>query len=183
MTRWKMNGCASLGALLFCSDARTGSFYHSPLSVHAFTVASSALRSRLRLPIYPDLFEIFSGSGGDAWRSARKLAGIEAPRSLPTMGWMWVRPGAAALGGRISERDPSLRLIVQNRIYGSNCVDRRRSLRGRARRVGSVSGKTDGAQTCSRHCDAGANFASGDAGDPRAFAVSACLTGSCATGR
>src|SRR6266446_8166449 len=38
MMRWKMNGCASLGALLFCSDARTGSFYHSPVSVHAFTV-------------------------------------------------------------------------------------------------------------------------------------------------
>jgi hypothetical protein len=99
------------------------------------------------------------------------------------MGGMWVRPGAAALGGRISERDPSLRLIVQNRIYGSNCVDRRRSLRGRARRVGSVSGKTDGAQTGSRHCDPGANFASSDAGNPLAFAVSACLTGSCATGR
>ena len=99
------------------------------------------------------------------------------------MGWMWVRPGAAALGWRISERDPSLRLIVQNRIYGSNCVDRRRSLRDRARRVGSVSGKTDGAQTGSRRCDAGTNFANGDAGDPRGFAVSACLTGSCATGR
>ena len=94
-----------------------------------------------------------------------------------------MRPGAAALGRRISERDPSLRLIVQNRIYGSNCVDRRRSLRGRARRVGNVSGKTDGAQTCPRHCDAGANFVNGDAGDPLAFAVSACLTGSCATGR
>ena len=183
MTGWKMNGCASLGALLFCSDVRTGSFYHWPLSVHAFTVASSALRSRLRLPIYPNLFEIFSGSGGNAWRSVRKLAGIEAPRSLPTMGWMWVRPGAAALGGRISERDPSLRLIVQNRIYGSNCVDRRRSLRGRACRVGSVSGKTDGAQTGSHHCDPEANFVNGDAGDPRCFAVSACLTGSCATGR
>jgi len=57
----------------------------------------------LRLPIYPDLFEIFSGIGGDAWRSARQLAGIEAPRPLPTMGWMWVRPGAAALGRRIPE--------------------------------------------------------------------------------
>src|SRR5262249_53459415 len=103
MAPWKMNGCASLGALLFCSDGRTGPFYHSPLSVHAFADTSSALRSWLRLPVYPDLFEIFSGSGGDAWRSARQLAGIEAPRSLPTMGGMWVRPGAAALGGRISE--------------------------------------------------------------------------------
>src|SRR5262249_51737200 len=103
MARWKMNGCASVGALLFCSDARTGSFYHSPLSVHAFTAASSVLRAGLRLPIYADLFEIFSRSGGDTWRSARKLAGIEARRSLPAMGWMWVRPGAAALGGRISE--------------------------------------------------------------------------------
>src|SRR5215468_374186 len=45
MACWKMNGCASLGALLFCSDARTGPFYHSPLSVHAFAVAGSALRS------------------------------------------------------------------------------------------------------------------------------------------
>ena len=32
-------------------------------------------------------------------------------------------------------------------------MDCRRSLRGRARRVGSVSGKTDGAQTGSRQCD------------------------------
>ena len=91
---------------------------------------------------------------------------------------MWVRPGAAALGGRISERDPSLRLIVQNRIYGSNCVDCRRSLRDRARRVGSISGKTDGAQTGSHQCDPDpwANFVNGNTGDPRAFAVSACLT-------
>ena len=96
---------------------------------------------------------------------------------------MWVRPGAAALGGRISEWDPSLRLIVQNRIYGSNCVDRRRPLRGWARRMGNVSGKTDGAQTGSRYCDARTNFANGDPGDPRAFAVSACQTGSCATRR
>jgi hypothetical protein len=45
MARWKMNGCASLGALLFCSDARSGSFYHSPLSMHALTGTSFALRS------------------------------------------------------------------------------------------------------------------------------------------
>src|SRR4029077_21234375 len=99
------------------------------------------------------------------------------------MGWMWVRPGAAALGRRISEWDPSLRLIVQNRIYGSNFVDRFRYLGGWARRMGNVSGKTDGAQSGPRDCGAYANFANGDAGDPRAFAVSACHTGSCATGR
>jgi len=71
--------------------------------MHSFAAASSAVRSWLRLPVYPELFEIFSGSGGDPWRSARKLAGFEAPRSLPTMGWMRVRPGAAALGWRISD--------------------------------------------------------------------------------
>jgi hypothetical protein len=58
-----------------------------------------------------------------------------------------------------------------------------RSLRRGARAMGNVSGETDGAQTGSRHCDAWADFANGDAGDTRAFAVSACLTGSCATGR
>ena len=62
-------------------------------------------------------------------------------------------------------------------------MDRRRSLRGWARRMGNVSGKTDGAQTGSRHCDAWANFANGDAGDARAFAVSAFHAGSCATKR
>ena len=96
---------------------------------------------------------------------------------------MWVRPGAAALRGRISEPGPSLRLIVQNQIYGSNCMDCCRSLRRGARGMGNVSGKTDGAQTRSRHCVAWADFANDDAGDIGAFAVSACLTGSCATGR
>jgi len=180
---WKMNGCASLGALLFCSDAWTGSFYHSPLSVHAFAAASSALRAGLRLPIYPDLFKIFSGSGGDTWRSERQLAGVEAPRPLSAVGWMWVRPGAVELGGRISESGRSLRLIVQNQSYGSNCMDCCRSLRRRARAMGNVSGKTDDAQTGSRHCVDWASFANGNAGATRAFTVSACLTGSCTTGR
>src|SRR4029077_16594171 len=133
-------------------------------------------------PVYPDLFEIFSGSGGDAWCSARKLAGFEAPRSLPTVGRRWVRPGAVALGWRISERDPSLRLIVQNGIYGSNSVDCCRSLRSWPRRMGNVSGKTDGAPTRARPLNAWTNFASGDPDDPRAFAVSACHARSRATG-
>ena len=96
---------------------------------------------------------------------------------------MWVRPGAVALGGRISECDPSLRLIVQNQIYGSNCMDCCRSLRRGARAMGNVSGKADGAQTGSHHCVNWASFANGNAGDTRAFAVSAYLTGNCATGR
>jgi len=99
---WKMNGCASQGALLFCSDARTNSFCHSPLSVHAFAVAVSAVRPRFRLPIYPVLFEIFSGSGRDAWRRPRNLAWIKASCALPTLGWIWVRPRATAPGRRIS---------------------------------------------------------------------------------
>jgi len=70
---------------------------------HAFAVAFVALLVLTAVAGLPDLFEIFSGSGGDAWRSVRKLAGFEAPRSLPTMGWMRVRPGAAPLGRRISE--------------------------------------------------------------------------------
>jgi len=129
----------------------------------------------LRLPIYPDLFEIFSGSGGDAWRSARQLAGIEAPRSLPAMGWMRVRSSAAALGGRISESDPSLRLIVQNRIYGSNSVDCSRSLCSRARDMGNVSGQADGAETGSGYLLDQSTFGNGDPGDPHAFAVSGCF--------
>jgi len=129
----------------------------------------------MRLPIYPDLFEIFSGSGGDAWRSARQLAGVEAPRSLPAVGWMWVRPGAAALGGRISESDPSLRLIVQNRIYGSNSVDCSRSLCSRARHMGNLSGQADGPQTGSGCVFAQSNVGNDDPSDPHAFAVSGCF--------
>src|SRR6516225_1146974 len=129
----------------------------------------------MRLPIYPALFEILSGSGGDAWRSARQLAGIEAPRSLPSMGWMRVRPGAAALGGRISESDPSLRLIVQNRIYGSNSVDCSRSLCSRARHMGNLSGQADGAETGSGYLLAQSNFGNGDPSDPHACAVSGWL--------
>ena len=34
----------------------------------------------------PDLFGIFFGSSRGAWRPSRKLAGIEAPRSMPALG-------------------------------------------------------------------------------------------------
>ena len=129
-------------------DARAGSFHHSPLSMHAFAVASFALRSGLRLPLYADLFEIFSASDRDAWCSARQLAGIEAPRSLPTMGWMWDTTRCRRAGLADLKRDPSLRLIVQNQIYGSNCMDCRRFLCRGARGLGSVPGKADRAQTC-----------------------------------
>ena len=96
---------------------------------------------------------------------------------------MWVRPGAVELGGRISESGRSLRLIVQNQSYGSNCMDCCRSLRGRAGRMGNVSGEANGAQAGSRHRDAWANFPKNDTGDSTAFAVSACFTGAYATGR
>jgi hypothetical protein len=100
---WNMNCCASQGALLFCCDAGSDSSYYSHLSVDAFAVTWPALRCRLRLPIYADLLDIFSGSSGDAWRPPRKLVGTQAPGALSTLGWMWVRSGAAAPGGRVSK--------------------------------------------------------------------------------
>src|SRR5438552_2458242 len=45
IARWNMNGCVWQSALLSCFDARTGSFFHSHLSVHALAVAAYALRS------------------------------------------------------------------------------------------------------------------------------------------
>jgi hypothetical protein len=100
---WNMSCCASRGALLFCSNARPDSFYYSSLSVHAFAVTALALRGGLRLPIYADLFDIFFGSGGDAWRSPRKLVGTQASCALPTVGGIRVRPGTVAEAGRTSE--------------------------------------------------------------------------------
>src|SRR4029077_9603394 len=88
IVRCKMNGCVWQNALLFCIDARTGSFFDSNLSVHALAISAFAVRSRLQ--IYADLFGIFFGSSGDSWRSLRKLARIEAPRSMPTVGRIWV---------------------------------------------------------------------------------------------
>lgn len=84
----KMNGCVWQNALLFCFDGRTGSFFDSNLSVYALTVPAFAVRSQLQ--IYADLFGIFFGSSGDSWRSLRKLARIEAPRSMPTVGRIWI---------------------------------------------------------------------------------------------
>ena len=43
--RWNMNGCFSQDALLFCFDARTGSFFSSHLSVDALAVPPFAVRS------------------------------------------------------------------------------------------------------------------------------------------
>jgi hypothetical protein len=88
IVRCKMNGCVWQNALLSCFDAQTGSFFDSHLSVYALAVPAFAVRSRL--PIYADLFSIFFGSSGDSWRSLRKLARIEAPRSMPTVGRIWV---------------------------------------------------------------------------------------------
>ena len=90
IVRCKMNGCVWQNALLSCFDARTGSFFDSYLSVYALTVPAFAVRSQFRLQIYADLFGVFFGSGGGAWRSLRKLARIEAPRSMPTVGRIWV---------------------------------------------------------------------------------------------
>jgi len=106
----------------FGSEARTISFYSIRLYQCTLAPVFALLWAVLTaLPIYPDLLDM-SGSGGNAWRFGRKFAGIEAPRSLPTMGWMWGRtrlPPARA--GVHPERDPSCS-DRQNRIYGSNCV-------------------------------------------------------------
>jgi len=51
-----------------------------------------------------------------------------------------------------------------------------RFLRGWARRLGNVSGKTDGAETGFGYGDARARFANGNSSNPRAFAVTARLT-------
>ena len=93
---------------------------------------------------------------------------------------MRARPGAAAPGGRISEWDPSLRLIVQNQIYGSNCMDCRCLVRGGARSVGILSRKTDGPETRSSYGRAGTTFANGYACNAIGFAIAARRTGSCA---
>jgi hypothetical protein len=81
-----MNGCVWEHALLSCFDARNGTFFHSRLSVYALAVPPFAVRPELRLPIYADLFGIFLGSGGGAWRLLRKLARIKAHRSMSTVG-------------------------------------------------------------------------------------------------
>jgi hypothetical protein len=54
--------------------------------MHAVTAAFLALRARFRLSIYTELFGVFFGSGGDAWRHPRNLAGTEAIGKMPTMG-------------------------------------------------------------------------------------------------
>src|SRR5207249_6803175 len=42
---WRMNGCVSQDALLFCSDALAPSFYDSRLSMHAFAPPWFAVRT------------------------------------------------------------------------------------------------------------------------------------------
>jgi len=68
----------------------------------AIAGASSALRSRFRVPICPDLFGIFFGSGWDPRRLSRKLARTQAPRSLSALGRMRIWSGAPALGRGMS---------------------------------------------------------------------------------
>jgi len=90
IARWNMSGCVWQGALLSCFDALAGSFFHSRLSVYALAVARFAVWPRFRLPIYAHLFGIFFGSGRTAWDPPWKLAGIEASRSMPALGRMWI---------------------------------------------------------------------------------------------
>ena len=54
------------------------------------------LRSRFRLSLYANLFGVFFGSDGDTWCRPWKLAGIEAPGAVPTLGRLRTRSGAAA---------------------------------------------------------------------------------------
>src|SRR5712691_4643885 len=63
IARWNMNGCVSRSALLFCFDAPISSSFDSHLSVDALAVPPFAVRSEFRLPIYANVFGIFSGSG------------------------------------------------------------------------------------------------------------------------
>jgi hypothetical protein len=87
---WKMNGCVSQDALLFCSDALAASFYNSRLSTHAIAASVFAVRTWVRLPIYANVLGIFSGSSGDTRHRPRKLAGIKTPRPMSTLGGIWI---------------------------------------------------------------------------------------------
>jgi hypothetical protein len=62
--------------------------------MHAVAAALFTVRTGFRVPIYAHVLGIFSGSSGGTRRVSRKLAGIKAPRAMPTVGWMWVRSGA-----------------------------------------------------------------------------------------
>src|SRR5947208_9078507 len=60
---WRMNGCVSRDALLFCSDALAASFYDSRLSMHAFAPPWFAVRTLFGLPIFDDMLGLFCGGG------------------------------------------------------------------------------------------------------------------------
>jgi hypothetical protein len=62
IAHWKMNGCVSQNALLFCFNASIASCFYPQLSVYALAASLLAGWSEFRLPIYADVLSVFFGS-------------------------------------------------------------------------------------------------------------------------
>ncbi|PYI47523.1 MAG: hypothetical protein DMF10_06420 [Verrucomicrobia bacterium] len=87
------------------------------------------------------------------------LEAVHPRLSLPAVAGIEYPASASAPNSRFAE------------IYGSNCVDCRCPLCDWARRVGILSGKTNGSQTCFRHQCAGPAFPLGYSRNCCAFAI------------
>jgi len=121
MTRWKMNGCASLGALLFCSDARTGSFiirlYQCTLSPLLRLLCGPDCGCRFTRPVRDIFWKRWKrmALGTESWLGLKRLARCQHGVDVGTTRCR--RAGRADLRTRsVAASDRA------NRIYGSNCV-------------------------------------------------------------
>jgi len=148
-----------------------GSFFHSPISLHASPLLRLICGLIAGWPIYPAVRD-FVWKVETLWLFGTDVGWIEAPRSLPT--WV-VDVGTTrcdALGGGSQKlKIRSRGLIVQNESMDRNCWIVVALCVVGLRRLWKYIGKKWRPDRL-RHCDPGQKFGNSDASDPRAFAVS-----------